>query len=390
MEKLNWGLIGGGDGSQIGLTHRIAAELDGCWRLRSGAFDVDSERSLSFGHSLGLESGRVYGDWRQMLARESERSEDRLQMVTVATPNATHYEITKAWLEAGFDVLCEKPLTMELEQARDLVAYVRAQQRICAVNYGYSGYPLVRQARAMVAAGELGAIRLVIAEFAHGHHADASDADNPRIRWRYDPKQAGASSVFADCGIHALHLACFICGQQPRQLNADFRSCVAGRELEDDALINAELSSGATLRLWSSAVACGRQHGLGVQVFGSKGGLSWRQEAPNQLQWAKLGAPTQVIERANSGVLTPAALRASRIAVGHPEGFIGAVGNIYRDLGEVISARKRGDQPNPEALSYPSVEDGAIGVAAIEAAVRSAATGSRWQQLDSWEAATDL
>ena len=287
--RLNWGMIGGGEGSQIGGTHRIAAGLDGDFQLVAGALDIESARARDYGMRLGIAGDRAYGDWRAMLEAEKSRP-DRLALVTVATPNASHFEITRAFLEAGFDVLCEKPLTTTLAEAREIVRIARTRDRICAVNYGYSGYALVRHARAMVARGDLGRIRVVVAEFAHGHHANAADADNPRIRWRYDPKLAGISSIVADCGIHALHMACYITGQEVRSLSADFATTVPGRGLEDDALIAFRMSGGTIGRLWTSAVAVGRMHGLTIQLFGEKGGLRWAQEQPNQLYWTPVGA----------------------------------------------------------------------------------------------------
>ena len=378
MPKLNWGMIGGGADSQIGLTHRVAAGMDDLFQLQAGAFDINPEAGRAFAQELGVSEDRAYGDWQQMLAEE-QRQQDRLDLVTIATPNSTHYQITKAWLQAGFNVLCEKPLTMTLEQAQDIVACAQANKRICAVNYGYSGYALVRQARAMVAAGELGEIRLIVAEFAHGHHADAEDADNPRVRWRYDPKQAGVSSVFSDCGIHALHLACYIAGDTPAKVSADFCSCVAGRQLEDDAMVNIRLGAGSTLRLWSSAIALGRQHGLTIQVFGSKAGLRWAQERPNQLYWTPLKQSTQIIERSTSN-LAPAAISASRVAIGHSEGFLAAFANIYQDLAQSIKAQHQQDQLAP--TEYPDAYAGMVGVATIEAAARSAARAGAWELVD--------
>ena len=284
--KMNWGLIGGGEGSQIGATHRIAAGLDGEFQLAAGALDIDATRAREYALRLGIAKDRAYGDWREMLEAEQSRP-DRVALVTVATPNSSHFEITRAFLQAGFDVLCEKPLTTTLEEAEEIVRTARTSGRICAVNYGYSGYALVRHARAMVARGDLGRIRVVVAEFAHGHHANAADADNPRVRWRYDPKLAGISSIVAGCGIHALHLATFITGQEIKSLSADFASTIPGRELEDDALVAFRMSEGAIGRLWTSAIAVGRMHGLSIQVFGEKGGLRWAQEQPNQLYWTR-------------------------------------------------------------------------------------------------------
>jgi predicted dehydrogenase len=374
--KLGWGLVGGGEGSQIGGTHRIAARLDGAFELLAGALDIDPSKGREFARRLGVADDRAYGDWHEMIAGERARR-DRIDLVTVATPNSTHYEIAKAFLTAGFDVLCEKPLTTTVAETEDIVRTARDSGRICAVNYGYSGYALVRHARAMVARGDLGGIRVVVAEFAHGHHANAADADNPRIRWRYDPKLAGVSSVLGDAGIHALHMACYVTGQEVATLSADFASTIALRELEDDALIAFRMSGGAVGRLWTSAVALGRVHGLTIQVYGEKGGLAWRQEQPNQLLWTPLGKATEIIERGVAG-LSPEADRASRVTVGHAEGFFGAFGNIYADLAEILRARKEGRAPDRAALAYPTAEDGLRSVAAVRAAAESAKGGGAW------------
>src|ERR1700689_249106 len=207
--RINWGMIGGGEDSQIGATHRIAAGPDGAFQLPAVAIDMDASRARGFSLRLGVAKDRAYGDWHEMVDGERSRP-DRVEPVTVATPNSSHFEITRAFLRAGFDVLCEKPLTTTVGEAEEIVRTARENGRICAVNYGYSGYALVRHARAMVARGDLGKIRVVVAEFAHGHHANAADADNPRVRWRYDSKLTGVSSVLADAGVHALHLASFI------------------------------------------------------------------------------------------------------------------------------------------------------------------------------------
>ena len=376
MSKLAWGLIGGGEDSQIGRAHRTAAGLDGAFAFTAGALDIDPARGRAFALSLGIAEDRAYGTWREMLDRESKRP-DRLDLVTVATPNQTHFEITKAFLEAGFNVLCEKPMTATVAEAEEIVAVARETGRLCAVNYGYSGYPLVRQMRAMATGGGLGRIRLVVAEFAHGFHADADDADNPRIRWRYDPDQAGVSSVLADAGSHALHMACFVTGQRVTRLSADFASCIEGRALEDDAQIAFRMNGGAVGRLWTSAVAVGRVHGLTLQVFGETGGLRWAQEQPNQLLWTPLNETTRVLERGSPN-LSPAAQRASRLVVGHPEGMLGAFGNIYGDLAEVVLAGKDGRTPSAEALHYPSATDGRHSIAIIHAAAASAKADGVW------------
>jgi len=376
MEKLKWGLIGGGEGSQIGPAHRLGAGLDGAFDFVAGALDHRPDAGRAYAQRLGVAEDRAYGDWQEMLAAERGR-DDRIDLVTVATPNATHFEITKAFLEAGFHVLCEKPMTMSVEEAEEIVIVARDTGNICAVNYGYTGYSLVRHMRAMVVRGDLGRIRLVVAEFSHGHHADAADADNPRVRWRYDPAQAGIAAQFADCGIHALHMACFVTRQEVARLSADFASCIESRPLEDDAMVNFRMDSGAVGRLWTSSVAIGRQHGLAIQVFGESGGLRWAQEHPNQLYWTPLGGRVEIIERGEAG-LSPEADRTTRVTIGHAEGMPLAFANIYSDLAEVIRARKEGRDADPAADLYPRAEDGLRSMAAVRAAVTSAGDHGAW------------
>ena len=376
MTKLNWGMIGGGKGSQIGPAHRLGSGLDGHFEFVAGALDHRADAGRAYAQELGIAPDRAYGDWQEMLAGEKGRA-DRVDLVTVATPNATHFAITKAFLENGFHVLCEKPMTMTVEEGEDIVKISRATGRICAVNYGYTGYSLVRHMRAMVARGDLGKIRLVKAEFAHGHHADAADADNPRVRWRYDPAQAGVSAQFADCGIHAMHMASFVTGQEVEKLSADTVSCIASRVLEDDAMVNFRMSGGTVGRLWTSSIAIGRQHGLTIQVFGEKGGLRWAQEQPNQLYWMPLGQRLQVIER-GEGNLSPEADRSSRVTVGHAEGMPLAFANIYADLAEAIRAEKAGRPIDKAADLYPRAEDGLRSMAAVFAVAQSGKADGEW------------
>ncbi|MFO6464685.1 Gfo/Idh/MocA family protein [Jannaschia sp. KMU-145] len=373
--RLNWGMIGGGEGSQIGPAHRLGAGLDGAFDFVAGALDHRAEAGRDYGRRLGL-GDRAYGDWREMLEGEAAR-DDRIDLVTVATPNATHYEITRAFLEGGFHVLCEKPMTMTVEEGEAIVGLARETGRICAVNYGYTGYSLVRHMRAMIARGDLGRTRVVVAEFAHGHHADAADAENPRVRWRYDPAQAGVSAQFADCGIHAMHMASFVTGQEVERLSADIVSALPGRVLEDDAMVNFRMSDGAVGRLWTSSVAIGRQHGLTIQVFGETGGLRWAQEQPNQLYYMPLGQRLQVIERGECG-LSPEADRSSRVTVGHAEGMPLAFANIYSDLAEAIRARRDGRAMDPAADLYPRAEDGLRSMAAVHAVAASGKADGAW------------
>jgi len=376
MTKLSWGLIGGGEGSQIGPAHRLAAGLDGLFEFNAGALDHRPEAGREYATRLGVPADRAYGDWQEMLAGESAR-DDRIDLVTVATPNSTHYEITKAFLEAGFHVLCEKPMTMTVAEGEDIVRTAAESKRICAVNYGYSGYSLVRHMHAMIARGDIGKIRLINAEFAHGHHADAADADNPRVRWRYDPAQAGVSAQFADCGIHALHMASFVSGQEVTTLSADTVSCIASRELEDDAMVNFRMDGGAVGRLWTSSIAIGRQHGLGIQVFGETGGLRWSQEHPNQLYYMPLNERLQIIERGESN-LSPEADRTTRVTIGHAEGMPLAFANIYTDLAEAIRASKENRDIDPAANLFPRAADGLRSMAAVTAVAESGKANGAW------------
>ncbi len=376
MAKLNWGMVGGGEGSQIGPAHRLGAALDGQFDFVAGALDHNPQAGRDYAMSLGIDSDRAYGDWQEMLAGEAKR-DDRIDLVSVATPNATHFEITKGFLEAGIPVLCEKPMTMTVEEGEEIVRISEKTGTVCAVNYGYSGYSLVRHMKAMIARGDLGAVRVVVAEFSHGHHADAADADNPRIRWRYDPAQAGVSSQFADCGIHALHMASFVTGQEVKTLSADFASTISSRELEDDAMVNFRMDGGVVGRLWTSSIAVGRMHGLAIQVFGEDGGLRWAQEQPNQLVWTPTNGRNQIIERGEAG-LSPEADRATRVTMGHAEGMPLAFANIYADLSEVIRAKKAGRDADPAANLYPKAVDGLRSMAAVHSAVDSAKQNGAW------------
>ena len=368
MAKLNWGMIGGGEGSQIGPAHRLGAQADGLFQFVAAALDHRPEAGRDYAMRLGIDASRAYGDWEEMLVEEKVR-EDRIDLVTVATPNATHFEISKNFLEAGFNVLCEKPMTMTVEEGEEILRVAEKSGKICAVNYCYSAYPMVRQARAMIRAGELGKVRLVVANFSHGHHGDARDADNPRVRWRYDPAMAGVSGQFADCGIHALHMASFLCDEEVETLSADFASTISSRELEDDAMVNFRMSGGTVGRLWTSSVAIGRQHGFEIQVFGETGGLNWSAEQPNQLIYTPLGGRTQIIEKGESGLYEEAS-RLSRVAIAHPEGFPLAVANMYCDLADVLNGETRD--------GLPSAADGVRSMAAVYAAVASANSDGAW------------
>jgi predicted dehydrogenase len=366
-------MIGGGKGSQIGDTHRLAAQLDRHFVLTAGALDIDPDRARDFGVELGIAADRSYGSWRDMLAAERERP-DRLDLVTIATPNNTHYEVARSFLDAGFAVFCEKPMTLTVDEAADLIALSRVRRTLCAVNYGYSGYPMIRQARAMVADGTIGKARVVAAEFAHGGHADARTADAPGTKWRYDPAIAGDSAVLTDAGSHALFLATFVLGARLEEVSAVFDRCMPGRQLEDDAQLALRFTGGTVGRLWTRTIAIGRMHGLTIRLFGETGGLSWSQEQPNQLFYTPLGEATRILERGTS-YLAPEAQIASRTGGGHTEGFVEAVANLYGDTALVLSGGPGADLARRR---LPTVEDGFEGVASVAAAVTSASTGTVW------------
>ncbi len=368
MTKLKWGMIGGGEGSQIGPAHRLGALADGLFEFSAAALDHRPDVGRTYAKSLGISEDRAYGDWKEMLTREKNR-EDRIDLVTVATPNSTHFEITKSFLEAGFNVLCEKPMTMTVDEGEEIVKIASKSGKLCTVNYCYSAYPMVRQARDMVQNGELGKIRLIVTNFSHGHHGNAEDANNPRVRWRYDPQMAGVSGQFADCGIHALHMASFIGNDEVESVSADFASTIKGRELEDDAMVNFRMSSGIVGRLWTSSVAIGRQHGFDIQVFGEKAGLKWKSEHPNQLIYSKVGNRTEIIEKGENN-LCEDALRLSRVAIAHPEGFPLAVANIYVDIAATLKGDKR--------ANLPTASDGLRSMAAVYSATESAKNNGRW------------
>ena len=372
MTKLKWGMIGGGEGSQIGPAHRLGALADGLFEFSAAALDHRPDVGRTYAKSLGISEDRAYGDWKEMLTREKNR-EDRIDLVTVATPNSTHFEITKSFLEAGFNVLCEKPMTMTVDEGEEIVKIASKSGKLCTVNYCYSAYPMVRQARDMVQNGELGKIRLIVTNFSHGHHGNAEDANNPRVRWRYDPQMAGVSGQFADCGIHALHMASFIGNDEVESVSADFASTIKGRELEDDAMVNFRMSSGIVGRLWTSSVAIGRQHGFDIQVFGEKAGLKWKSEHPNQLIYSKVGNRTEIIEKGENN-LCEDALRLSRVAIAHPEGFPLAVANIYVDIAATLKGDKR--------ANLPTASDGLRSMAAVYSATESAKNNGNGQMRD--------
>lgn len=374
---LRLGMVGGGPGSNIGATHRQAARLDRRYELVAGVFASDAERSRAFAATLGIEPARRYATWHEMAAQEAQR-QDGIEVVAIMTPNNSHYAIAKAFLEQGVDVICDKPLTNELAQALELQQLAQEKGLVFGVTYNYSGYPMVRQARAMVRSGELGDIWLVQVEHASGWAATLLEATgHKQAAWRTTPAIAGQSTVIGDLGTHAHHLARYITGLEVSELSAELSTLVPGRQTDDNGHVKLRFNNSARGMMWVSMVATGHWHGQRIRVYGEKGSLEWVQETPNELLFRPSNGPHQVLARGAS-YLAPEAQRVSRLWTGHPEGFIDAFANIYIDIAEAILARRDGYAADPLAYTFPTVTDGVLGVKFVEAAVASNRQDGRW------------
>jgi len=375
--RIRLGMVGGGQGAFIGGVHRMAARLDDRYELVAGALSSDARRAAASAAELHIAAERNYADYRDMARKEAARA-DRIDVVAIVTPNHLHGRIASAFLDAGIDVICDKPLTTTLAEALELVQRVRRSGRLFALTHNYSGYPMVRQAREMVAAGELGEIRVVHAEYPQDWlSTDLESTGQKQAAWRVDPAQAGAGGSLGDIGTHAEHLARFITGLELAAVSADLTTFVAGRRLDDNAHVMLRYANGARGMLWSSQVAPGNENALRVRIYGSKAGLEFRQENPNQLWFTPLGQPPRLITRGGSGS-GAAAGHATRIPAGHPEGYLEGFAQIYRDVAEQIQARWQGRAPDPLACTVPTVEDGARGMKFIEAVVESSRAEGRW------------
>jgi predicted dehydrogenase len=375
--KVRLGVVGGGPGSNIGETHRYAARYDERYALLTGVFASEAERSQGFAATLDVAPDRRYGSWQEMVEQEARR-DDGIEAVGIMTPNNSHYAIARAFLEHGIDVICDKPLTTDVDQALELMRVVRQTGLVFGVTYCYSGYPMVRQARAMVRNGELGEIRLVQVEHASGWASTLLEAEgHKQAVWRTTPSIAGKSSVVGDLGTHAHHLARFITGLEITALSAELSSIVPGRKTDDNAHIKLRFNNGAKGMMWASMVATGHLHGLRIRVYGEKGSLEWVQEQPNELVLRPVDGPHQTLSP-GFGWLSPAAQRASRLWPGHPEGYLAAFANLYTDIADAVLARRDGVAADPLAYLFPTVEDGVLGVMFVDAAVASHQQDGRW------------
>ena len=373
------GMVGGGQGAFIGAVHRMAARLDGHYRLCAGALSSDPERALASGRELGLPDERSYTSYGDMLAAEAAR-EDGVEAVAIVTPNHLHFPVAQAALEAGFHVICDKPMTVSLDEARELRRIAEGSGRILAVTYNYSGYPMIRQARAMVARGELGRIRVVQGQYAQDWLTeDIEKSGQKQAAWRTDPALSGAGGCIGDIGTHIYHLIHFVTGLEVHSLCAELSHFVEGRQLDDNVHLLLRFAGEARGMIWASQVAPGNENGLTLRVYGDKGGLEWRQENPNELLHSPFGAPTRRLTRGGPGTGGEAA-RLTRIPAGHPEGYIEGFANIYGEIAAAIHAHREGRPPDDSVL-YPNAVDGEMGVAFIEAAVRSSNAGATWTTL---------
>ncbi|PSQ88251.1 MAG: oxidoreductase [Bacteroidetes bacterium QS_8_64_10] len=370
---IRYGMVGGGPSAFIGEVHRRAARLDGEMELTAGAFSSYPDKSRRMGRELHLAEDRVYGSYDEMAECEAALPDDeRIDVVSIVTPNHLHFEVARTFIERGFHVVCDKPLTTTLEDAEALCRLVSERDVVFALTHSYAGYPMVKQARELVHEGELGEIRKVVAEYPQGWLATALEkAGDKQAAWRTDPERAGVSAAIGDIGSHAEHLARYVTGLNAEALFAETTSFVEGRALEDDATILVRYEGGARGLLYCSQVSVGEKNSLRLRVYGTKASLDWQQEAPNQLAVRYADAPDETHERGGA-YLAGAAQANARLPVGHPEGFIEAFANVYRAVAADIAARSDDGGSTSELLDYPTVRDGALGVHFIHKAIESA------------------
>ena len=377
--RIRLGMVGGGEGALIGAVHRLSARMDGHYDLVAGALSASPDKARRSGEALGLSPDRIYDDYETMAKAEAARA-DGIEAVAIVTPNHVHAGPTYAFLKAGIHVICDKPLTLSLDEARKMKAAVEASGRIFALTHNYTGYPLVRRARAMTAAGELGEIRLVQVEYPQDWLTDSLEkSGHKQAEWRVDPARSGAGGALGDIGTHAYNLADFIVGVEVTELAADLTSFGPGRRLDDNVQMMLRYANGARGALWASQVAPGNENGLRVRVYGTKASLTWAQANPNEMMFGPLGEPIRILTRGGPGSVFADA-RVTRVPAGHPEGYLEGFANIYTDIALAIKAARTGAKP-PEGVMFPTIDDGVKGMAFIEAAVKSSRANGAWTKL---------
>lgn len=370
--KIRYGMVGGGPGAFIGEVHRMAAALDGKIELVAGSFSSDFEKTKMKGEELNIDKNRLYKSYVEMAKKESSLPEaERIDFVTVATPNHLHFDVCKTFIEAGIHVVCDKPLTNTIENAEKLCELVEQHGVIFALTHNYTGYPMVKEARHMVNTGKLGKLRKIVVEYPQGWLSEPIEKEGAKQAvWRTDPDRAGVSSVVADIGSHAENLVKYITGLKMEELFADINTFVKGRELEDDANMLIHYEGGVRGVLYTSQISIGEENDLNIRIYGDEAALEWSQENPNYLHVKYADRPEEIYKRGNT-YLSKEANYASRIPPGHPEGFIEAFANIYSNVADVISARIQDREPDPESWDFPTVQDGAEGVNFIHKAIES-------------------
>ena len=382
---LKMGMVGGGPGAFIGDVHRRAALLDGGVELVAGAFSPSPRKSREKRRELLLDTARVHGSLESLIAHELTLPEgERVDFVSIVTPNHLHFPMARTLLAAGIHVVCEKPMTLDVAEARRLRTLVEDSGRVFALAHNYTGYPLVKLARDLVRSGELGRVRKVLVEYQQGWLATPLERTGMKqARWRTDPRRSGAGGCIGDIGTHAANLAEYVSGRRITALAAELTTFVTRRKVDDDASILLRFEGGARGALLASQVAVGEENGLSIRVYGERRGLRWRQETPNALQLTALDGPEETWSRGQAHVAerSPAAARATRLPSGHPEAFIEAFANVYANACDTIRARLLGEEPDPLALDFPTVEDGLRGMLFIETAVRSARSTEKWTRL---------
>ena len=377
-------MVGGGQGAFIGGVHRMAAALDGKIELVAGAFSSSSEKSRLSGEELMLDPSRVYVSYQDMATQEASLpAEKRIDFVSVVARNDLHYDVAKAFLDAGINVICEKPLAFSLEQGKQLAAAVKTSGKVFALTHNYTGYPMVKEAKAIVAAGKLGRILKVVAEYPQGYASSAfHDEDEGAIsNWRMDPSVSGISNCIGDIGSHAENLVQYITGLEIDEVAAELTTFVPGRKLDDDGNMLVRYKGGAKGILYASQISAGDENNLNVRIYGTDASLEWHQEHPNELTMKFADAPRQIHRRGNSYNGTECAAN-TRLPFGHPEAFIEAFANVYMAAAEAIADEVQGKFPRPAGYDFPTVDDGVTGMAFIEAAVKSSQNNSAWTKLE--------
>ncbi len=372
MKRLKLGMVGGGQGAFIGAVHRIASRIDDDWEVVAGALSSDPDRAVASAAELGLDPDRSYTDFGQMARLEADRA-DGIDAVAIVTPNHVHAGPAVTFLESGIHVICDKPMAATPEDARSIATAVEASGKIFVLTHNYTAYPMIRQARAMVASGDLGSIRVVQVEYAQDWLT--GPAEGKQAEWRTDPARSGAGGCVGDIGTHAFNLACFVTGLRPASVAADLDAFVEGRRVDDNVQVLLRFEGGAKGMLWASQVAVGNENGLRLRVYGNLGGLEWSQEHPNHMTYTQFGNPKQLLTRAGAGA-TAAANAVSRIPGGHPEGYLEGFATIYREAAELI---RRGGTLSDSLL--PSVSDGLAGMQFIGACIESSNSDSAWVAL---------